>query len=160
MLVAAHVAHGQQPWPTCRRRCTSKHCSSRFRTARRSTHETRGQASWSRTLPVAIQPREGADPSITDQDFSLWASPACGISPASRSGSSRIAPRAASASLGTASVPSFWRFRPARSYAPGHTYWNRVPATRGQVCWPCPLPVAQQLCGGADPSINKAVTPS
>ena len=75
--------------------------------------------------------------------------------PASRSASNSIAPRAASASLGTASAPSFWCFRPARSYAPGHTYWNRIAATRGQVCWSCPLPVAPQLGRGADPSLNK-----
>ena len=54
--------------------------------------------------------------------------------PTSRSTSNSIAPRAASSSLGTASAPSFWCFRPARSYAPGHTYGNRIPATRGQVC--------------------------
>ena len=77
------------------------------------------------------------------------------ISPASRSASNSVAPRAASASLGTASAPSFWCFRPARSYAPGHTYWNRIAATRGQVCWSCPLPVAPQLGRGADPSLNK-----
>ena len=68
--------------------------------------------------------------------------------------SNSIAPRTASPSLGTASAPSFWCFRPARSYAPGHTCGNRIPATRGQVCWSCPLPVAPQLCRGADPSLN------
>ena len=26
--------------------------------------------------------------------------------------------------------------------------------TRGQVCWPCPLPVAPKICRGADPSPN------
>ena len=49
----------------------------RPRTARTSTPETRGQACWSRTLPVAMQPREGADPSLTDHTFSLRATPAC-----------------------------------------------------------------------------------
>ena len=48
-------------------------CSSRLRAARASTHDTRGQACWSRTLPVAIQPREGADPSLTNQTCSLHA---------------------------------------------------------------------------------------
>ena len=81
------------------------------------------------------------------------------LSPASRSASNSIALRAASASLGDASATLFLCFRPARSYAPGHTYWNRVPATRGQVCWPCPLPVAPQLCGGADPSLNNQTRP-
>ena len=78
LLVAAHVAHGRQPWSTCRR-FTSEHCSSRLRTAKTSTHETRGQACWSRTLTVAIQPREGADPSITDQTCSIRPTPACCI---------------------------------------------------------------------------------
>ena len=36
-----------------------------------------------------------------------------------------IAPRAASACLGTVSAPLFWCFRPARNYAPGQAYWNR-----------------------------------
>ena len=43
-------------------------------------------------------------------------------------------------------------FRPARIYAQGHTYWNRVTATSVRVCWSCPLSVAPQLCRGADPS--------
>ena len=77
LLVAAHVTHGRQLWTTCRRRCTSELCSSGIRTAETSTHETGGQACWSRTLPFAIQPREGADPSITDQTCSLRATPAC-----------------------------------------------------------------------------------
>ena len=77
LLVAAHVAHGRQPWTTCRRRCTSERCSSRLRTAKPSRHETTGQACWSFTLLVEIQPREGADPSITDQTCSLRATPAC-----------------------------------------------------------------------------------
>ena len=76
-MVAAHVAHGRPPWTTCRRRCTSELCSSRLRTAKPSTQETRGQACWSCTLPVEIQPREGADPSITDHTCSLRATPAC-----------------------------------------------------------------------------------
>ena len=54
---------------------------------------------------------------------------------ASRSASNSIAPRPASASLGAATAPSFWFFRPAQCYAPRHIYWNRNPATRGQVCW-------------------------
>ena len=57
--------------------CTSELCSSRLRTAKPSTHETRGQACWSCTLSVEIQPREGADPSITDQTCSLRATPTC-----------------------------------------------------------------------------------
>ena len=65
-----------------------------------------------------------------------------------------ITPRAASTSLGTVSAPSFWCFRPARSYAPGHTYGDRIPATRGPICWSCPLPVAPHLCRGDDPSLN------
>ena len=84
MLVAADVVHGRQPSTTCRRRYTSEHCFSRLRTcfsrlrtAGISTHETRDQVCWSRTLPVAIQPREGADPSITDQTCLLCATPAC-----------------------------------------------------------------------------------
>ena len=59
------------------RRCTSVQCSSRFRTARTITHETRGRACLSRTLPVAMQPREGADPSLTNTTCSLRAPPAC-----------------------------------------------------------------------------------
>ena len=54
--------------------------------------------------------------------------------PASRSASNSIAPRAASASLGTASAPFscfrpawIWCFRPAWNYAPGHAYWNQDP---------------------------------
>ena len=77
LLVAARVAHGRQPWTTCRRRCTSEYCSSRLRTAGTSTHETRGQACWSRTLPVAIQPRDAADPSRTNRTCSHRAPPAC-----------------------------------------------------------------------------------
>ena len=41
------------------------------------TPETRGQACWSRTLPVATQPREGADPSLHNQTCLLRATPAC-----------------------------------------------------------------------------------
>ena len=77
LLVAAHVAHGRQPWTTCRRRCTSELCSSRLRTAEPSTHETRGQACWSCPPPVALQPRGGADPSLNNQTCSLRAKPAC-----------------------------------------------------------------------------------
>ena len=77
------------------------------------------------------------------------------ILPASRLASHRIAPRAASASPGTAFAPPFWCLRPAWSYAPGHTYGNRTPATRGEAFWSCPLPVAQQPRGGADPNLNK-----
>ena len=76
-MVAAHVAHGRQPWTTCRRRCTSEQCSSRLRTARTSTHETRGQACWSYTPPVAPQLCRGADPSLNNQTCSLRATPAC-----------------------------------------------------------------------------------
>ena len=76
------------------------------------------------------------------------------ILPASCSASNSIAPRAASASLGTASAPSFWCFRPARSYVPGQNQQKSHPATRGQVCWSCPPPVAPQLRRGADPSLN------
>ena len=65
LLVAAHVAHGRQPWTTCRRRCTSELCSSRLRTAKPSTHETRGRACWSCTLPVETQLHRGADPAST-----------------------------------------------------------------------------------------------
>ena len=64
------------------------------------------------------------------------------IFPASRFASHSIAPRAASSSLGTASAPSFWRLRPARNYAPGHTYGNRIPATRGEACRSCPPPTS------------------
>ena len=92
LLVAAHVAHGRQPSTKCRRRCTLELCSSRLMTAKPRTHETRGQACWSCTLPVAIQPREGADPSITDHACSLCATPACGILPALRSACNSIAP--------------------------------------------------------------------
>ena len=46
--------------------------------------------------------------------------------PASRSVFTSTAPPAASASLGTASVP-FSRFRPVRSFAQGHGYWNQDP---------------------------------
>ena len=77
LLVAAHVAHGRQPWTTCRRCCTSELCSSRLGTAKTSTNETRGQPFWSRTLPVSVQPREGADPSITDKTCSLRTTLAC-----------------------------------------------------------------------------------
>ena len=76
-MIAAHVAHGQQLWTTCRRRCTSELCSSRLRRADPSTHETRGQACWSCPLPVALQPRRGANPSLNKQTCSLRAKPAC-----------------------------------------------------------------------------------
>ena len=76
-MVAAHVAHERQLWTTCRRRCTSELCSSRLRTADPSTHETRGQACWACPLPVALQPRRGADPSLNSQTCSLRAKPAC-----------------------------------------------------------------------------------
>ena len=56
--------------------------------------------------------------------------------PASRSASKSIASRAASASLGTASAPSFWCFRPARSYAPGHTHGNRIPRQEARFAGP------------------------
>ena len=75
-MVAAHVAHGRQLWTACRRRCTSELCSSRL-TADPSTHETRGQACWSCPLPVALQPRGGADPSLNNQTCSLRAKPTC-----------------------------------------------------------------------------------
>ena len=105
-MVAAHVAHGRQPWTTCRRRCTSEQCSSRLRTARTSTPETRGQACWSRTLPVAMQPREGADPSLINQTCSLRDTPACcKFSSLALCILLAQALRAASASLGTASAP-------------------------------------------------------
>ena len=127
LLVAAHVAHERQPLTTCRRRCTSKQCSSRLRTARTSTNETRGQACWSRILPVAMQPREGADPSLANQLFA----------PLSASMLQFCQPRAPhlTASLreqpAQASVPPLhlvWGgFRPARSYAPGQANWNRDP---------------------------------
>ena len=77
LLVAAHVAHGRQPWTTCRRRCTSELCSSRLRTAKPSTHETKGNACWPGTLPVETQLRRGADPSLNNQTCSLRATPAC-----------------------------------------------------------------------------------
>ena len=77
LLVAAHVTHGRQPWTTCRRRCTSELCSSRLRTAKPSTRETRGQACWSCTLPVETQLRKGADPSLNNQACSLRGTPAC-----------------------------------------------------------------------------------
>ena len=56
---------------------------------------------------------------------------------ASRSASNSIAPRAASARLGTASAP-LWCFRPAWiwgflsawNYAPGHAYWNQEPVKK------------------------------
>ena len=76
-MVAAHVAHGRHSWTTCRRRCTSEQCSSRLRTARTSTHETRGQACWSYTPPVAPQLCRGADPSLNNQTCSHRATPAC-----------------------------------------------------------------------------------
>ena len=76
LLVAANVAHGRKPWTTCRRRSTPELCSSRLRTAKPSTHETRGQACWPCTLPVEIQPRRG-NPSLNNLPCSLRATPAC-----------------------------------------------------------------------------------
>ena len=52
-------------------------CSSRLRTADPSTHETRGQACWSCPLPIALQPRRGADPSLNNQTARSALSPAC-----------------------------------------------------------------------------------
>ena len=49
----------------------------RLRTADPSTHETKGQACWSCPLPVALQPRRGADPSLNNQTCSIRAKPAC-----------------------------------------------------------------------------------
>ena len=97
LLVAAHVARRRQHWTTCRRHCTSEQRSQRPRTAGTSTSETRGQASKSRTPPVATQPRRGAYPSLTNQTCSLRASLACctfaglapGISQHSSAGSHR-----------------------------------------------------------------------
>ena len=77
LLVAAHVAHGRQPWTACRKRCTSELSSSRLRTAKLSTHETRGQACWPCTLPVETQLRKGANPSLNNQTCSLRATPTC-----------------------------------------------------------------------------------
>ena len=106
-MVAAHVAHGRQPWTTCRRRCTSELCSSRLWTANPSTHETRGQACWSRTLPIKYNPaKEPTQASQTRLVRSALRQHAV-ILPASRFASHSIAPRAASASPGTASAPSF-----------------------------------------------------
>ena len=76
-MVAAHMAHGRQLWTTFRRRCTSELCSSRLRTADPSTHGTRGQACWSCPMPVALQPRRGAAPSLNKHTCYLRAKPAC-----------------------------------------------------------------------------------
>ena len=76
LFVTAHVAHGRQPWTTCRRRCTSERSSSRHRTAKPSTYETRGQACCPGTLPVEIQHRRG-NPSLNNQTCSIRATRAC-----------------------------------------------------------------------------------
>ena len=44
LLIAAHMANGRQLWTTYGRRYTLELCSSRLRTAKSSTHGTRGQA--------------------------------------------------------------------------------------------------------------------
>ena len=71
------MALGRQPWTTCRRHCNSGQCSSRLRTAGTSTPETRGQACWSCTLPVATQLCKGANLNLNSQTCSLYATPAC-----------------------------------------------------------------------------------
>ena len=38
--------------------------------------------------------------------------------------------------------------------APARSSGNRFPAPRGQLCSSCPLPVAPQVCRGANPSLN------
>ena len=139
MLVAAHVALGRQPWTTCRRRFTSEQCSSRPRTVRTRTHETRSQACWSRTLPIVMQPCKGADPSLTNPTCSLRAMPSC---------CNFCQPRAPhlTASLreqpAPASVPPLHHFMvlPTSSELCPRPYI--LLSSCRQVCWCCPLPVA------------------
>ena len=75
-------------------------------------------------LPVALQLRRGADPSLNNQTCSLRAKPACcdfarlalRISQ-HRSASSKRKPRYGLSIF-------FWGFRTAQNYAPGQAYWN------------------------------------
>ena len=90
-----------------------------------STHETIGQACWSGPLPVVLQPRRGADPSLNKQTCSLRAKPACCdfarlalLISQHRSASSKRKPRSPLQLL------CFWYFRPAWHYAPRQAYWN------------------------------------
>ena len=76
-------------------------------------------------LPVALQPRRGADPSPNNQTCSLRAKPACCdfarlalLISQHRSASSKRKPRSPLQPL------CFWYFRPAWHYAPRQAYWN------------------------------------
>ena len=126
-MVTVHVALGRQPWTTCRRHCNSGQCSSRLRTAGTSTPETRGQACWSCTLPVATQLCKGANLNLNSQTCSLYATPACCkiCQPRALHLLAQLCEQAAQVS-GTASA-WMWCFRPAWNHAPGHAYWNQDP---------------------------------
>ena len=113
-MAAAHMAHGRQLWTTCRKRCTSELCSSRHWTVDPSTPETRGQTCWSCPLPVALQPRRGVIRASTTRRARSTLSQLAVTLPASRFASHSLAPHAASARPGTASVPS--SVPPTRSY--------------------------------------------
>ena len=74
-------------------------------------------------LPVALQPRRGADPSLNNQTCSLRAKPACCARLAlrisqHRSASSKRKPRYRFSIY-------FLYFRPAWHHAPGQAYWNQ-----------------------------------
>ena len=77
-MVAVHVAHGRQPWTSCRRPFTSERRSSRFQDGRTSAPETRSQACLPRSQPAyfSTAPRR-AGTCLNSQTCSLRATPAC-----------------------------------------------------------------------------------
>ena len=104
-MVIAHVAHERQPWTSCRRRFTSERRSSRLRAAERvrPRQEARLVHLALRQLVLTQLRREPAHASMARPVCSVLRQLVANL-PASRSAFTSIAPRAASASLDTASV--------------------------------------------------------
>ena len=104
-LVAAHVAHGRQPCTWCTRRLTSKRRSSRLRTAERVRPRQEARL----VCPAFCQlSRNSAEEPTQTSTARLVRSALHQLAanlPASRSAFTSITPRAASASLGTATAP-------------------------------------------------------
>ena len=104
-MVAVHVAHGRQPWTSCRRPFTSERRSSRFQDGRTSAPETRSQACLPRSQPAyfSTAPRR-AGTCLNSQTCSLRATPACCKFASLALRITSTAPRAAIANLDIASV--------------------------------------------------------
>ena len=105
-MVTAHVAHERQPWTSCSRRFNSERRSSRLRTAER-VRPRQDARLVHRALPQLVLTHLRRDPALAS--IARPVRPALyqvvANLPASRSAFTSIAPRAASASLGIASVP-------------------------------------------------------